>query len=313
MKNITSVVALSFLLLAGCSKSPEESQQVESEAPPAEESTGSAGEPITLHARLDFVDTLASPAINAQRKLNASIYIEADVLREGSGASATYSLDSDETRVQGSLVASGSYALNSNEVSSNETYNMHNEWVSLTNKAEGKFLIELPEPALLGDGLSVGVEIETPVSGIKKATISSNGQTMDGEVTHSRSMFCAPQSENKEKDVCTLKFTIDPVPTKAQSPAYEHMLEGAKTLYAYQGKKNPEGGLIMYSGMVPVYGATTQYHNGHFVTELNQEYTTNLDGADIGQHIHLVVWSTKRGDKWQPEGLPPLQKPEVVQ
>jgi len=312
MKNITSVCALSFLLLAGCSKSPKENQPVESEAP-AEISTDSAGEPITLHARLDYVDTSASSAINAQRKLNASIYIETDVLREGSGASATYSLDSDEPRVQGSLVVSGSLALNSNEVSSSETYNMHNEWSSLTNKAEGKYLIELPEPALLGDGLSVGVEIEAPVSGIKKATISSNGQTMDGEITHSRSLFCAPQPADKDKDVCKLKFTIDPVPTKAQNPAYEHMLESAKTLYTYQGKKNPEGGLIMYSGMVPVYGATTQYHDGHFVTELNQEYTANIDGTDIGQHIHLVVWSTKRGDKWQPEGLPPLQKPEAIQ
>ena len=308
MKNITSVYLLSFLMLVGCSQSPEENQQVESDTP-AEEFSSPAGEPITLHARLDYVDTYASPSINAMRQLNASIYIETDVMRDGSGESATYSLDSEEARVQGTLVASGTMALTSNEISSNETYNMHNEWVTLTSNPEGKFIIKLPEPAILGDGLSVGVEIEAPVSGIKKATVSSNGQTIDSEVTHSRSMFCSSQSA--DKDICKLTFTIDPVPTKAKNPASENLLESAKTLYAYQGKKSPEGGLIMYSGMVPVYGATTQYHDGHFVTALEHQYTANLDGSDMGQHIHLVVWSTKRGDKWQPDGLPPLQKFET--
>lgn len=311
MRNLTSVCFVSFLLLAGCGQSSKENQQTESEAPA--ETPVSSGEPITLHARLDFMDSSASTSINANHKLNASIYIETDVIREGSGASATYRLDSDDSRVQGSLVAKGSLALNSDDVSSSETYNMHNEWSSLTNKPEGKFSIKLPEPSLLGDGLSVAVEIEAPVSGTKKATISSKGQTMETEVTHSRPMFCTPQVEDKNKDVCTLKFTIDAVPTKATDPAYESILESAKNVYAYQGKKNPEGGLIMYSGMVPVYGAITQYQNGHFATALDQQYTANIDGTDIGQHIHLVVWSTKRGDKWQPEGLPPLQKPEALQ
>ena len=311
MRNLTSVCILSFLLLAGCSKAPQENQQAESEAP-AETSTGPTGEPITLHARLDFTDGLANTSISASSQLKASIYIETDVLREGSGESATYTLDSEDSRVQGSLVASGSLALKSDDVSSSETYNMHNEWSSLTNKPEGKFLIKLPEPALLGDGLSVGVEIEVPVSGIKKATVSSKGQTIDSEITHSRSMFCTTQATDKDKDVCTLKFTIDPVPTKASTPELESLLASAKTLYTYQGKKNAEGGLIMYSGMVPVYGAITQYQNGHFVTALDQAYSANVDSGDISQHIHLVVWSTKRGDKWQPDGLPPLQKPETV-
>jgi hypothetical protein len=313
MKNIMSICLLSFLLLAGCSKSPKEAdQQVESEAT-ADVPASSSGEPITLHARLDFMDASASPSINAKKHLNASFYIETDVTRDGSGASATYSLDSDDSRVQGIVVAAGTLALTSDDVSSSETYNMHNEWNSLSNKPEGKFSIKLPEPSLLGEGLSVAVEIEAPVSGNKKATINSKGQTMDTDVTHSRPVFCTPQAEDKAKEVCTLNFTIDAAPTKAKDPAYETMLESAKTLYAYQGKKNPEGGLIMYSGMVPVYGATTQYQNGHFVTALDQQYTANIDGTDISQHIHLVVWSTKRGDKWQPEGLPPLQKPEAMQ
>ena len=310
MKNITSVCVLSFLLLAGCGQSSKESQQAESEAP-VEAADSSSGEPITLHARLDFVDTFVSPSINSSRKLNASIYIETDVTREGSGATATYSLDTEESRVQGAVLASGTLALNDNDVSSSENYNVHNEWNALTNAPEGKFSIKLPQASFVGEGLNVGVEIEVPVSGTKEASISSNGQTIDGEITHSRSMFCTSQSTDKDKDICRLTFTIDAVPTKAQDPAYESLLESAKTVYASQGKKNSEGGLIMYSGILPVYGATTRYHNGHFVTALNQQYKVNMDGADISQHIHLVVWSTKRGDKWQPEGLPPLKKLEA--
>lgn len=310
MKNIMSVCVLSFsfLLAAGCGQSSKEDQASEPEEI-AEAPAETTGEPITLHARFDFFDKSGSSSINSNRQLKASIYIETDVRREGSGAGATYSLDTEESRVQGSLLASGSLALKSNEVSSSETYNMRNEWSSLTSNPEGKFLIDLPERSRIGEGLSVGVDIEAPVSGTKKASISSNGQTIDSEITHSRPMFCAPQSA--EKDVCKLKFTIDATPTKAQEPAYETLLESAKAAYTYQGKKSPEGGLIMYSGMIPVYGATTRYNNGHFVTELNQEYTANIDEGEISQHIHLVVWSTKRGDKWQPEWVPPLQKPDA--
>lgn len=310
MKHLTAISFLSFLLLAGCGQANKEDQQPETETA-AESSSNASGEPITLHARLDFTDSFASPAINANRQLKASIYIETDVLREGSGASASYSLDTEASRVQGALLAAGTFTLKSDEVSTNETYNMKNEWSALTNNPEGKFIIKLPEESLLGEGLSVGVEIDVPVKGTKKATISSNAQAIDSEVSHSRPMFCTSQSA--VQDVCTLNFTIDAVPTKAKNPLHESLLENAKALYTYQGKKNAEGGLIMYSSMVPVYGATTNYHNGHFVTELNQQYKTDLDGSDIGQHIHLVVWSTKRGDKWQPEGLPPLQKPEAVQ
>lgn len=312
MKHLTSISFLSLLLLAGCGQSSKDKEQLETAAEATPEiQSSSSGEPITLHARLDFVDASATPSINANRQLNASIYMETDVTREGSGANATYMHDSDDSRVQGYVIASGKLALNKDDVSSNETYTMHNEWSSLTTAPEGKFTIKLPEASLIGEGLSVGVEIEAPVSGTKKATISSKEQSMESEVTHSRPIFCA--SQTADKDVCTLTFTIDAQPTKAQNPAYESLFTAAQETYKYQGKKGPDGGFIMYSGLVPVYGATTNYNNGHFVTELNQQYSVNVDGGDMSQHIYLVVWSTKRGDKWQPEGLVPLKKPETIQ
>lgn len=312
MKHLTSISFLSLLLLASCGQSSKDNEQVETAAEASTEiQSASSGEPITLHARLDFVDTSSMPSISASRQLNASLYIETDVTREGSGASATYIQDTDESRVQGFVTASGKLALNKDDVSSNETYNMHNVWNTLTSNPEGKFTIKLPQLSLVGEGLSVGVEIEAPVNGTKKATISSNGQTLDSEVTHSRSIFCA--TKTADQDVCTLTFTIDTVPTKVQDPAYESLFEAAKETYKYQGKKGPDGGFVMYSGLVPVYGATTNYHNGHFVTELNQQYSVSLDGGDMSQHIYLVVWSTKRGDKWQPEGLLPRKVPEVIQ
>ena len=315
MKHNAIVGLLSVFLITGCGQSSNEdssSEPVVDEAQQdASDDAAASGEPITLHARFEFMDALASPSINSNRQLNASLYIETDVIRDGSGATATYTLDSDDSRVQGVVYASGSLAMKDDEVSSTETYNMRNTWGVLTKNPEGKFFITLPEPSMIGEGLSVGVELEVPVSGIKKATINSQGQTIDSEIMHSRSMFCATQTA--DKDICTLKFTIDALPTKAQAPGYEQLFESAKAIYPYQGKKNADGGVVMYSSMLPVYGAATKYNNGHFVTELNQQYQINMDGSDISQHIHLVVWSTKRGDNWQPEGLPPLQKPEALQ
>lgn len=309
MKYIATLSFLSVLAVTGCGQSSKEDEQVSEVVEEVQEVP--SGEPITLHARLDFMDALVSPSINASRKLNASIYLATDVVREGSGDSALYSLDSEETRVQGAVVASGQMDFNQDEVSTNETYNMQAGWSSITNNPDGKYRINLPDVSYVGDGLRVGIEVEVPMTGTKKATISSNGQTLEGDVTHARSMFCSTQSP--EKDICTLTFTIDALPTKAKEPVYESLLEGAKAAYAYQGKQDANGGLIMYSGMVPVYGATTQYQNGHFVTQLNEKYSVNLDGSDISQHIQLTVWSTKRGDSWQPNDLPPLQTPEQLQ
>ncbi len=309
MKYIATLGFLSVLAVTGCGQSSNEEEQVSEVVEDLQEVP--TGEPITLHARLDFMDASVSPSINSSRKLNASIYLATDVMREGSGESAIYSLDTEETRVQGAVVASGQMALNADDIATRETYDMQAQWSSITNNPEGKYSINLPNISYIGDGLQVGIEVEVPVTGTKKAIISSKDQTMEGDVTHARPMFCSTQSP--EKDVCTLTFTIDALPTKAREPVYESLLEGAKATYAYQGKQDANGGLIMYSGLVPVYGATTQYHGGHFVTQLNEKYSVTLDGSDISQHIHLVVWSTKRGDSWQPNDLPPLQKPEQLQ
>lgn len=312
MKYIVCGSLLSVLLVTGCGQSSNEQAPSESVADEvqseAHDEAMTSGEPVTLHARFEFMDASASTAIDSHRQLKASFYMQTDVIRDGSGADASFSLDTEDTRVQGALFASGSLSMKENDISSSETYNMQNVLGAMTTNPEGKFVIQLPEASMVGEGLSVGVELEVPVSGVKKAIISSQGQTIESQVTHARSMFCATRTE--DSDLCTLKFTIDAVPTKAQDPAYERLFESARAAYPYQGKQSPDGGLIMYSGLLPVYGAFTRYHNGHFVTELNQHYKINLDGTDISQHIHLVVWSTNRGDSWQPEGLPPLQTHE---
>src|SRR4051794_37247766 len=105
MKHIAIVSLLSLFFITGCGQSSNEEQSPEAVTDEAQSDQSSdaipAGEPITLHARLEFMDALASPSINSNRKLNASIYIETDAIRDGSGANATYTLDSDESRVQG--------------------------------------------------------------------------------------------------------------------------------------------------------------------------------------------------------------------
>lgn len=308
MKYIALVSLLSAFLITGCSESPKEEQPAEDYVTEDQQNELPAGEPITLHARLDFVDTQATPSINASRQLKASFYLTTDVMRDGAADGASFWADGENYRVQGAIAASGNFSLNSSDVATDETYNMSNQWPSVTENPEGTFRIKMPEASLIGEGLSVGVEIEVPVKGTKKATITGNGQTIDSELSHARTMFC--HSKSDEEEACKLEFTIDAVPTKAKDSTYDHLLQSAKDAFAFQGKQGPDGGLIIYSSLLPVYGATTRYHNGHFVTSLKQEYSVNLDGSELGQQIHMVVWSTKRGDNWQPEEATPVKIPE---
>ncbi len=305
MKYVALASLLSAFFMAGCSESPKEEQPNEDYVAEDTQEALPAGEPVTLHARLDFVDNQATPSINASRQLKASFYLTTDVMRDGTGEGASFFLDSENYRVQGTIAASGNFSLKDGDISTTESYDMNNQWPALTENPDGKFQIKLPEPSMIGEGFTVGVEVDVPVSGTKQATISGNGQTIQSELNHARTMFCYAQSEQQE--ACKLEFTIDAIPTKAKDSAYDHLVQSAKDAFAFQGKQGPDGGLIIYSSLLPVYGATTRYHNGHFVTSLKQEYSVNLDGSELGQQIHMVVWSTKRGDNWQPEEATPLQ------
>lgn len=306
MKYLALASILSAFFVAGCGQSSNDEQPGEDYVAEDTQEDLPAGELVTLHARLDFIDNQATPSISASRQLKASFYVTTEVRRDGTGEAASFFQDSENYRVQGAIAASGNFSLKDNDISTSESYDMSNQWSGLTENPDGKFLIKLPEPSMIGEGFTVGVEIDVPVSGTKKATITGNGQTFESELSHARTMFCYSQTE--EQEACKLEFKIDAVPTKAQDSAYEHLLKSAKDAYTYQGKQGPDGGLIIYSSLLPIYGATTRYSNGHFVTSLSQQYSVNLDGSELSQQIRMVVWSTKPGDNWQPEEATPIQQ-----
>ena len=297
----TSLTA--FLL--GCSPAPDAEQPSHETAEVTEDTNNTdtnleiTGEPITIHARFNYTDKMTSASIGADKSLVAKLLIESDLRRTGSGATAQYHEDQYVDRVKGSVSATGSLNLVSEEVSSQETYQMQGDWQLMAVPTAGRFSIKPPSQSDIGDGPRIEFEIKAPVSGIKKAVIKSANQQMDSEVTHSRSFACS--NGEAGGDICDISFTIEPVPTEAKNGISVEFLENAKQVYNLQGKKAADGGLLMYSNSLPVYGSTTSYHNGHFVTRLKASYTESLDGGVINQVLDVVVWSTERGSNWQPD------------
>ncbi len=290
-------------LLLGCSPAPEtETAPSEPSAVTDTNSTDFAetsGDPITVHARFHYLENMTTQSIGADKTLRADLELESDIRRFGSGADAQYQLDQEVERVKGSVTANGSLNLTSDDVSTQETYQMQGNWSTMTTPTAGRFSIKLPEASDIGDGPRIEFEIKAPVTGTKKAVIKSANQQIDSEVSHSRPFACT-NGENGG-DICELSFTIEPIPTAAKTDAGAVLLENSKQAYNLQGKKDANGGLLMYSSMLPVYGSTTSYENGHFVTRLKTSYTETLDGGVITQELDVVVWSTERGSDWQPD------------
>jgi hypothetical protein len=176
-------------------------------------------------------------------------------------------------------------------------------WPVLTENPAGRWRIVEPEPSNIGDGMQFKLEMTTPVSGTKHAKISSNGQTFDTNVQQALPFSC---STDDEHDQCSLEFSFDAVPTVAKNDFGAALLESAKTLYQYQGKKGPDGVLVMFGSIAPIYGAVTRYEGDRLVMRFSQQYSENLDGSVISQHLQMVMWTSPPDDRWQPDDLPPL-------
>jgi len=292
-------------LLLGCSPAPETEPAIKDTAEVAEDTTTNAvanletvGEPITVHARFNYLEKMTNASIGSEKSLVAKLQLESDIRRSGSGPDAQYHLDQDVERVQGSVVSNGKLNLSADDISTQETYQMQGNWPKMAVPTAGRFSIKLPEKSDIGDGPRIEFEIKAPIAGIKKAVIKSATQQMDAEVTHSRPFMCT--NGEADSDICDISFIIETVPTEAKTAAGGIILENAQQAYNLQGKKAADGGLLMYSSMLPVYGSTTTYENGHFVTRLSTSYTETLDCGVITQQLDVVVWSTERGSDWQP-------------
>lgn len=306
---LCSSVSLTLFVLTACSPAPEVAT-----TPANDTASQVAADPdalpqdkqLVLHARLYIKDQTSNPAIGSANQLQAAFHLQTPVRVEGTGLDARFSDVFEQDQVQGQLLASGDTEFKTDPALT-EHYLMQAAWPEPVAVTQGRFRVWAPEPSIIGTGYSVKVELEVPVSGDKKAQISSNGTVLDTEVTQARPLVCGTDNESgNAQEMCKLSYTVDAVPTEAKDEAGKLMLDSAKTLYASQGKITSDGGLIMYGSLVPVYGAVSSLEDGHLVIRSSQQYSLKIKEGNMAQQLELVVWTSAPGDNWQPANLPPL-------
>ncbi len=313
-KHFIQLLVCTVLLLTGCGPAPDSSADSAATADSApvdatesntSESSGTEpqGKPVLVHLRLDFTDKINSESINTTRLLRSSIYLQQQALQYGSGNDAGYSMLETPVKVMGSLQAQGHSKIETSDLVKDESYQMAQFWPVLTENPAGRWRIVEPEPSNIGEGMQFKLEINTPVSGTKHAKISSKGQTFDTDVQQAKPFSCGTENDH---DQCSLEFSFDATPTVAKNEFGTAILESAKTLHQYQGKKGPDGALVMFGPIAPIYGAVTSYEGDRLVMRFSQQFTENLDGSEISQNLQVVLWTSAPEDSWQPADLPPL-------
>ncbi|MFN6262233.1 MAG: hypothetical protein ACK4XG_05415 [Chromatiaceae bacterium] len=304
-----SSAGLTLFVLTACSPAPEVATTPANDTASQADADPDAlpqDKQLVLHARLYIKDQTSNPAIGSANQIQAAFHLQTPVRVEGTGLDTRFSDIFEQDQVQGQLLASGDTEFKT-EPALTEHYLMQAAWPEPVAVTQGRFRVWAPEPSIIGTGYSVKVELEVPVSGDKKAQISSNGTVLDTEVTQARPLVCGTDNESgNAQEMCKLSYTVDAVPTEAKDEAGKLMLDSAKTLYASQGKINSDGGLIMYGSLVPVYGAVSSLEDGHLVIRSSQQYSLKFKEGNMAQQLELVVWTSAPGDSWQPANLPPL-------
>ena len=304
-----SSAGLTLFVLTACSPAPEVTTTPANDTASQADADPDAlpqDKQLVLHARLYIKDQTSNPAIGSANQIQAAFHLQTPVRVEGTGLDARFSDIFEQDQVQGQLLASGDTEFKTDPALT-EHYLMQAAWPEPVAVTQGRFRVWAPEPSNIGAGYSVKVELEVPVSGDKKAQISSNGTVLDTEVTQARPLVCGTDNESgNAQEMCKLSYTVDAVPTEAKDEAGKLMLDSAKTLYASQGKINSDGGLIMYGSLVPVYGAVSSLEDGHLVIRSSQQYSLKFKEGNMAQQLELVVWTSAPGDSWQPANLPPL-------
>lgn len=301
---LTFIAALLMAgLLSACSKAPEETTAeptmhgASSEDGTVDDSA-QGGQPVTIHARIQYISESSAPQLATQHKLESAFYIATDAIRYDDQGTVSYAMQ-DGSRVQGTLNASGNAHIVSDDAVADEAYQMKGDWPELIQPNRGLFRIKNVEPSHVGEGMEVTIEMEVPVQGSKKSLIQNKELKLENsEIKFSNPVECSPVNETE--DLCKILFTMDVVPTEARDAAGEQLLASAQELYKHQGKIGADNSLIVYSSLVPVYGAKTTMQGEHFISELDDSYQVQMDGSTLAQHLKIVAWSTARGDLNEP-------------
>ncbi|MDB6060150.1 MAG: hypothetical protein JWM78_253 [Verrucomicrobiaceae bacterium] len=299
-----SAVMMSTFLLNGCGRpsNPTPETQTDASTAPAEQNDGT--EPITLHARIDYVSTSNSGALS-QSKSIFSLEIQEPARRDGKGKSATYMQEENAPeKVQGFVHGQGTANLDSGDTKLQENYDKSVSFANLAKPDKGIFTISMPQPSSIGDGLSVQINIHASVAGTQSAKITAGGKSVDTEPTMSRPLLCSDQTKffDDGSDGCGVELTVDAVPTAAKDAGGEVMLPKIKEALS---QPTAEWAMALLGQM---YGATTEYRdNGHFIIRFVKKYDLTKEDTAMTSDINITVWSTGRDEKWSPANLPPLK------
>ena len=297
-KLLIMVATAGALISCGRSTEPVTNQP---ENAPATSEEGDLGDPIMLHARVEYSGHHTVGEVG-QSGTTLSMLILEPALRSGKGPSAVYSVDNTaQTQIQGFVHGSGRAHVTSRDGSIEEHYDKTGAWPSLGTAKSGSFAITMPGPSDVGDGLQMTVEVHVPVVG--DVWMQSNGQKYP-DVTFARPLECTERDDfiDDHGPACFIKFSIDPTPTGPKS-------DGGKIVYdkIVEALKQPNGEALM--GLLgQLFGADTTYDgDGNFATHVSKSYVVDKDGSKIESTVDITVWSSKRGSDAAPKNVTPVK------
>lgn len=290
------------MALTACSRAPESaSDQTDNSTTNTTSAPEDQGEPIMLHARIDYT---GSSTLHGFGKSGTTLSLEIlqPAFRSGKGKTASYSPDNSAlTQVRGFVHGSGHAETKSSDTTIEEHYEKTGAWAALKTIDKGYFAITMPEPADIGDGLQVEVEVHAPVEG--EQWTQAYGQKSP-DTTFAHPMECSEHDEHRDDQgaACGVKFHIDPTPTGAKSDA-------GKIVYdkIVDALKQPNGEWVM-AMLGQLYGGETTYESdGHFVVHVSKKYTLDKDGSTIDRDIDITVWSSPRNSTSTPKNVTPVK------
>lgn len=288
-----SAVVLAMSLTA-CGSAPD--------APASDPDSASKSEPITLHARLDYRSDWASSGIG-ERHFETSLDMEAPAFREGSGRTASYSDDSSgNVRVRGWMRGAGSANVVSDEATLVERYDKSASWPQLQVVDGALFAVLPPDLSAIGEGLHTQLKLHAPLKGESSAHASGPSGSADVAPQFAVPAECSTNERELNAEGCGVNLDIDAAPTRARRPSDETLLTSTRDALA---QKDSAWGLALLGNH---YGATTEYRpGGHFVQRLASRYDLEKDGNRSHVTLSVVVWSTGRGERWEPKDLAPVR------
>ena len=267
---------------------------------------------LMLHAWLDIRDGMRSsgPGINTQNQLVTKLLLRSPAVQFGQGPSSQIAYDEKGTgsRVQGSVVGSGSHHLSDKDASWTERFGMQAFWPNPVDPPDpGVVSMTMPELAKFGQGLDISIKLVLPLTGSASRVMVADGQTLrDHEALLAQAIGCTITSASTS--LCRIELLLSPPLTGPRDP-------GAKEVYQRLKAADEVPGAADLAGLQGIiYKLDTQWQrDGHFIARAQAHYRTVVrhagDSGALERDIKLVVWSSPRHADQTPPDVPPIKPP----